>query len=89
MTDARFVCRVNFLFQPRREAVAHGVFGAAAGLDEVQQVIGAAGLAADAREAEAAERLAADQRAGDAAVEIQVADAELAAGRPPGGPACG
>ena len=69
--------------------MAHGVFGRAAGLDEVQQVVGAAGLAADAREAETAERLPADQRAGDAAVEIQVADAELAPGRPPGATACG
>ena len=47
-----------------------------AGLDEVQQVVRPAGLAADAREADAAERLAADHRAGDAAVEIEVAHAE-------------
>ncbi len=49
-------------------------------LDEVEQVLAAAGLGADAREPEAAEGLAADQGAGDAAVEVEVADAELASG---------
>jgi hypothetical protein len=39
---------VTFSFQPRREAVAHGVFGTGAGFYEMEQVLGAAGLAADA-----------------------------------------
>ena len=46
------------------------------GLDELQQVVGAAGLGADAGEPEAAERLAPDERAGDAAVDVDVAGSE-------------
>ena len=60
--------------KPRRMRV----LGDRARQDELQQVVGAAGLAADARHLEAAERLPADQGAGDAAVEIQVADQQLA-----------
>ncbi len=56
------------------EAVAHGVLRHRAGLDELQQVVRAAGLRAGAGQAPAAERLAADHRAGDLAVDVQVAD---------------
>ena len=47
-------------------------------LDELEQVVGAAGLGADAREPVAAERLAADDRAGDVAVDVEVADGQPA-----------
>ncbi len=60
-----------------------------AGVDEVEQVVGAAGLGAGAGEAEAAEGLAADEGAGDAAVEVEIADAELAPRALRGGRACG
>ena len=49
-----------------------------AGQQELEQVVGAAGLGADARELEAAERLAVDQGPGDRPVDVEVADAELA-----------
>jgi hypothetical protein len=39
---------ITFSFQPWREAVTHGVFGAGAGFYEMEQVLGAAGFAADA-----------------------------------------
>ena len=58
------------------EAVAHRVLGDDARLDELEQVVGAAGLRADAGQAVAAERLAADHRAGDVAVHVEVADRE-------------
>src|SRR5690606_27417561 len=66
--------------QLRCEAAAHGVLAACAGLDELEQVVAAAGLGADAGHAEAAEGLAADECAGDAAVEVNVAHAVLALG---------
>ena len=64
----------------RREAAAHGVLGDAAGKQELQQVIRAAGLGADPGELETAERLAIDHRSRDWPVHIQVADAEFTAG---------
>ena len=62
-----------------REPPAHGVLGHAAGQQEFEQVVGPAGLGADPRELEPAERLAVDQGPGDPAVDVEVADAELAA----------
>src|SRR5688500_11085530 len=56
------------------EAVAHGVLGHHARLDELREVAGAAGLRPGAGEAVAAERLARDHRAGDRAVDVEVAD---------------
>ena len=56
------------------EPVPDRVLGHDAGLDEVQQVIGAAGLRARPRQAVAAERLAPDHRAGRRAVDVEVAD---------------
>ena len=44
----------------------HGVFRNAARFDEMQQIIGPAGLAADPGEPKAAERLPAHQGPGDA-----------------------
>ena len=65
--------------------MAHRVLGHRARLDELEQVVGAAGLRPGARQAVAAERLAADHRAGDPAVDVQVADrgalADVADGR--------
>ena len=68
----------TFLDVLRREPPAHRVLGDAAGQQKLEQVIRAAGLGADARELEAAERLAVDQGPGDPAVDVQIADAELA-----------
>ena len=62
----------------RGEAAPHGVLGDSPRQHELQQVIRAARLGADARQLEAAERLPVDQGAGDLAVDVQVADAELA-----------
>src|SRR5438132_13216990 len=61
----------------RREALPDRVLGHRARLDELEQVVRAAGLGADAREAVAAEGLAADARPGDGAVHIEVPGAEL------------
>ena len=63
---------------PGCEAAPHGVLGDGAGQHELQQVVGAARLGADAGKLEPAEGLAVDQGAGDLAVDVQVADAELA-----------
>ena len=57
---------------------AEGVFGADARLDELEEVVAAAGFGADAGETESAEGLPADQRAGDATVQIEIADPKLA-----------
>ena len=46
----------------------------------MQEVVRAPGLAPDAATLEAAEGMAAHQRAGDLAVDVQVADAEIAPG---------
>ena len=62
-----------------RKAAAHGVFGDRARDEELQQVVGSAGLGADAGHLEAAERLALHEGAGDLAVDVEVADAEFAA----------
>src|SRR5262245_37464290 len=62
----------------RSEAASEGILRDSARQQELQQVIGPAGLRADARQAEAAERLAIDQGAGDLAVDVEVAHAELA-----------
>ena len=62
-----------------RESVAEGVFGDGPRQEEVEQVVGAARLGAAAGELEAAERLAVHQGAGDLAVDVEIADAELAA----------
>src|SRR4051812_24695881 len=67
------------------EASAHGVFGDGSGPAELGEVVGAAGLGAQARELVAAEGLAFDEGAGDLAVEVEVADAELAADAVEGG----
>ena len=56
----------------------HRILGHGAGQQELLQVIRAAGLGADARELEPAERLAIDEGAGDRAVDVEVADPELA-----------
>src|SRR5437660_3629050 len=66
----------------RREALPDRVLGHRARLDELEQVVRAAGLGADAREAVAAEGLAADARPGDGAVHIEVPGAELVRGTP-------
>ena len=50
------------------------------GVEELEQVVGAAGLRADAGHAVAAEGLAADDRAGDVAVEVHVAGPQLGRG---------
>ena len=56
------------------QPVAHRVLGNGSLGDELEQVIGPAGLHAGAREAVSAERLAGDHRAGDAPVDVQVPD---------------
>src|SRR5438445_6627265 len=61
----------------RREALPDRVLGHRARLDELEQVVRAAGLGADAREAIATEGLAADARPGDGAVHVEVPGAEL------------
>ncbi len=63
-----------------REAVAQGVFGDAAGDQKMAEIIGPAGLGAAAGEFEPAEGLAADKGPGDPAVDVEIADAEFAAG---------
>src|SRR3990172_5738120 len=78
--SAEFILRM-ILTQPGGEAVAHGVFGHRARLDEVQEILGPARLGARARKPEAPERLAPDQAPGDAAVQVEVAPPELAAGQ--------
>ena len=60
------------------EPVADRVLGHDPRLDELQQVVRAAGLRAGARQPVAAERLAADHRAGDRAVDVEVADRRAA-----------
>src|SRR5688500_960065 len=60
----------------RREALADGVLGDDAGLDELEEVVRAPGLRADARQAEPAERLASDRGTGDRAVDVEVAGTE-------------
>src|SRR4029079_15342760 len=62
------------------EAAADGVLGDGAGDNELEEIIAAAGLAADARHFEAAEGLAIDEGTGDGAVEVEVADGEIAFG---------
>src|SRR5688500_10364362 len=61
------------------EAAAERVLGDRARDHELEGVVRAAGLGADAGELEAAEGLAVHERAGDLAVDVEVADAELAA----------
>src|ERR1043165_7155069 len=63
-----------------RDTAAEGVFATGARLDELQQIVAAAGLGADAGHGEAAEGLAGDEGAGNAAVDVEVANAELALG---------
>ena len=70
------------------EALAHGVLADRARLDELEQVVGAAGLRADARQAEAAERLASDDGAGGAAVQVDVARRGVRWPRARGATAC-
>src|SRR5204862_7845668 len=60
----------------RGEAAAQRVLGDHARLDELHEVIRAAGLPADARQLASPERLATDARAGGGAVDIEVADAK-------------
>ena len=62
----------------RCEALPGGVLGDDTGLDELQEVVGAAGLGADAREPEAAEGLAPDECAGDPPVDVDVPGPEPA-----------
>src|SRR5262249_52860009 len=62
----------------RRETSPHRVFCDSPLYQELQQVIRSPRLAADARHLEAAERLAVHQGPRDLAVDVQVADAELA-----------
>ena len=64
----------------RGEALAQGVLGADPGVEELVEVVGAAGLGADAAHAVAAEGLAADDGAGDVAVEVHVAGPQLGRG---------
>src|SRR5690348_14465205 len=56
------------------QPVAHGVLGHHVRLDELPQVIRAAGLAPRSRQTVATERLATHHRPGDASVHVQVAD---------------
>src|SRR4051794_30997163 len=56
-----------------RDSVAHRVLGHDVWFDELEQVVGAAGLGADAAAAVAPEGLAADHRARDVAVHVEVA----------------
>src|SRR5262245_28529020 len=60
-----------------RKAAAKSILRDRARQHELQQIVGAASLAADARELEAAERLAADHGAGAGTVEIKIADHEF------------
>src|SRR5437870_3322557 len=61
-----------------REPAAHGIFSNSPRQHKLQQVIRPARFRADAGHLEAAERLALDQGAGDLAVDIEIADAEVA-----------
>src|SRR3989442_15879463 len=63
-----------------REALADRVLRDDPRLDELQQVVGTAGLRAGARKAVAAERLAADERAGDGAIDVEVSRPEFLRG---------
>ena len=63
----------------RPQPMPHRVLGDDARLDELQQVVRAAGLRAGAGQAVAAERLARDHRARDVAVDVEVADRQPAA----------
>src|SRR5215471_21700665 len=56
------------------QAVPDSVFRHSSGLDEMQEVVGAAGLGAGAGEAVSAEGLATDHRSGDPTVHVEVAD---------------
>src|SRR4051794_1320751 len=67
------------------QTVAHRVLGDHARLDELQQVIGPAGLAPGAGEPVAAERLAGDHRPGDVPVDVEVADGQARADALDGG----
>src|SRR3989442_12103720 len=60
-----------------REALADRVLRDDPRLDELQQVVGTAGLRAGARKAVAAERLAADEPAGDGAIDVEVSRPEF------------
>src|SRR5689334_3008264 len=62
----------------RCEAAAERIFRNRPRLQELQQIIGTAGFGADSGKLEAAERLAVYQGAGDLAINVQVADEELA-----------
>src|SRR3954451_12944482 len=71
------------------EASSHRVFGDGSWPAELGEVVGAAGLGAEAGEFVAAEGLAFDEGAGDLAVEVEVADAELAPDAVEGGGGAG
>jgi hypothetical protein len=62
----------------RREAAAESIFRNSPRLDELQQIIGATGFRADAGEHEPTEWLSVHQGAGDLAIDIEIADEELA-----------
>ena len=68
--DCLFICRCK--------SPPHGVLRDRPRHHELQQVIRPARLGADARQLEAAERLAVHQRPRDLAVDVEIADAELA-----------
>ena len=71
------------------EALAEGVLGDDPRVEELVEVVGAAGLRADAAHPVAAEGLAADDGAGDVAVQVDVAGPQLGRGRAAGAPASG
>src|SRR6516165_12615466 len=64
----------------RAASTSADLLGDALGLQEKQQVVAAAGLGVGAAHVEAAERVGADDRAGGLAVDVEVADEELALG---------
>src|SRR5687768_6496594 len=64
------VVRCSFFIDSRREAAPHGVLCNSPGQQELQQIIGAAGLRTQAGELEAAEGLPADQGPGDLTIDI-------------------
>src|SRR5947208_7052030 len=76
-------------FNGRGEAAADSMFGNSARNDELQEIVAAASLAADAAHLEAAEGLAVHQGTCDRAVQIEIANKELAAGAIEGGRTAG
>ena len=63
-----------------RKPTSHDIFDDHAGKEKTLEIAFAAGLCSGTAQFETAERVALDDRAGDAAVQIQVADDQLALG---------